>query len=455
MENGHAEAEFDGSASATAPTDARPRRSSPPGVSTSRRAGLVLIFPNRPDEAPPVWRVAHSVSVGRTREADVQLDDTRVSRRHASVEPAPGALLVRDGGSRHGTFVNGDAVAAEGTPASAGDVVRIGDALLLVVEDVERFRARPRRYDAGRLGFAETMLAGPLLAEVWDEASRASALRDPVLILGESGSGKECVARILHTARAELGPFVALNASAIPEPLFEAELFGHERGAFTGASQARLGAFREAQNGILFLDEVGELKLDLQAKLLRALDHGSVRPLGAKGDVTVNARVVSATSRDLKQACEAGDFRADLYYRLSGLVIRVPPLRERPDDIILLTLQVLRERSARLILSADAAEALVRARWEGNARQLRHAVAQAANLALSRAEDIVRFDHLPELVPLGHDADGLTLERIQGALARSAGVVAHAARALGVSRTTFYKALKRLDPASALPVSKK
>jgi DNA-binding NtrC family response regulator len=439
----------DDAASATAPTDELLRRTGLGSSRPARRAGLVQIHPSPGDAPPAVWRVAGSPCVGRGGEAEIQLADSRVSRRHATVEPRQDGFLVRDGGSRHGTFVNGKRVSGEGAVAPTGAVLRVGDVLLLAVEDVERFRARPRRTHGPSLGLAETMLAGPELAEVWDEANRAAALRDPVLILGESGSGKECVARMLHTARAEPGPFVGVNTAAIPGALFEAELFGHERGAFTGATMARAGAFREARNGVVFLDEVGDLKLELQAKLLRVLDQGHVRPLGSNGDVAVNARVISASNQELKRACELGTFRFDLYYRLSGIVIRVPALRERPGDILLLALEVLRERSPKLVLSTDAAELLVCAHWEGNARQLRHAVSYAANLALSRQEDVIQREHLPELASCGAAPGELTPERIEAAFARSGGVASHAAKSLGVSRTTLYKALKRFGMEAA------
>jgi DNA-binding NtrC family response regulator len=361
------------------------------------------------------------------------------------VEPRTGGVFVRDEGSRHGTFVNGASVSAEGTLARQGSIIRVGDTLFVAVDDVESHRARPRRYDGARLGLAENMIAGPDLAKVWDHATRVASLRDPVLILGASGSGKECVARILHAARAVPGPFVGINVTAIPETLFEAELFGHERGAFTGANTARPGAFREASGGVLFLDEVGALKLEVQSKLLRALDGQLVRPLGASRDVSVDARIVSATSVDLREASEAGEFRADLYYRLSGIVISVPPLSERPDDVMLLTLEMLRARSVRLNLSVDAAEVLALARWEGNARQLRHAIAHATSQALAAGSDELRPEHLPDLAPIQVGSDELTLERIQSAMKRSGGVAAHAAHALGISRTALYNALKRFN----------
>jgi len=404
----------------------------------------VLLHPRPVDRAPAAWRIAGSSWLGRSRQATIHVDDSRVSRRHASVELRRDGVFLRDEGSSHGTFVNATRVPLGGVVARFGDVVRIGDALLLVVADVEHSAARPRRSEGAGLGLADTLVAGPELAAVWDEARRAAALREPVLVIGETGSGKECIARMLHGERENPGPFVAMNVSAVPDALFEAELFGYERGAFTGAEMGRPGAFREARGGVLFLDEVGELKLESQCKLLRALDTGQVRPLGSKGDVAVNARVVSATSRDLEKACDTGDFRSDLFYRLSGLVIRVPPLRERRGDILLIAHEVLNQRAPGLTLSTDAAESLVLARWEGNVRQLRHAVYQAADRASRAEERSVLSQHLGSLARVEPHARELTSDRIEQALAQCGGIASHAARRLGVSRTTLYKALKRV-----------
>jgi DNA-binding NtrC family response regulator len=430
------------SESVTAPTDrgGTDRTVAPP----ARRAGLVALDARPADAAPLAWRIAGSAWLGRSRQATVHVDDARVSRRHASIEPRHDGLFLRDEGSSHGTFVNATRIPDGGIVARFGEVVRVGDVLLLVVADVERSASRPRRSEGSASGFADTLIAGPELAAVWDEARRAAGLREPVLVTGETGSGKECVARMLHGEREPRGPFVAVNVSAVPDPLFEAELFGYERGAFTGAETGRLGAFREACDGVLFLDEVGELKLENQCKLLRALDTGQVRPLGSKGEVAVRARVVSATNRDLEQACDSGDFRSDLYYRLSGLVIHVPPLRERRGDILLIARDVLNQRSPELVLSTDAAESLALARWEGNVRQLRHAVYQAVDRALHAGERVVRLEHLSSLARVEPGAQELTSDRIAQALVQCGGVASHAARRLGVSRTTLYKALKRL-----------
>jgi DNA-binding NtrC family response regulator len=236
---------------------------------------------------------------------------------------------------------------------------------------------------------------------------------------------------------------VGINVTAIPKALFEMELFGHERGAFTGATLARPGVFREASGGVLFMDEVEGLELEAQSKLLRALDRGEIRPLGANRQVAVDVRTVSATNADLREACELGTFRADLFYRLSGILIRVPSLFERPDDVILLVLELLRHRSSTLELSADVAERLATMRWKGNVRQLRAVLCHAIDRATSEGDRQLTLDHLPDLEPVGLVRDELTLGRIRSAMRRSGGVAAHAAETLGISRTALYKAMKR------------
>jgi len=430
--------------SQTAPTADSPQGS----ICSDRtrvRPGLVTLHPRSSSAAPPIWRVEREVSIGRSRDADLRPDDERISRSHARIEPRPGGFFVRDHGSRHGSFVDRQPVSAVGTLAKYGAVVRFADTLMLVVEDVEDYRSDTRRLDGARLGLSKDMIAGPKLAQVWDQATRIAQLDDPVFILGESGSGKECIARIVSAMRPRPGPFVGINVAAIPEPLFEAELFGHERGAFTGANAARNGAFRDATGGVLFLDEVGDLRLDLQAKLLRAIDLGSVRPLGSNRDVPFDVRVVAATSHDLRDAVQAGRFRLDLYYRLTGIVIRVPPLRERRDDILLLAWSMLKEQAPSLALTADAAEALVVAPWEGNVRNLRYAITHAVGEAMVLRSSRIELRHLPDLGPMHEDASRLTDERVRSAMKKSGGIASHAAELLGISRTTLYKTLRRFD----------
>jgi DNA-binding NtrC family response regulator len=408
------------------------------------RPGLVALFP-RPGHGPSEsWPLATPALVGRDRDASVRLKDNRLSRSHAMVEPRGRGVFVRDLDSRHGSFVDGERVGAEGRLARMGSVLRFGNTLLLAVDDVERYRAPPRRIEGASLGLPKAVVAGPMLAEVWDQATRIALQSEPALILGETGSGKECVARIIHTHGARRGPFVGINVAAIPATLFEAEVFGHTKGAFTGALAARPGAFVEASSGVLFLDEIGDLKPELQVKLLRAIDTGQVRPLGASRDVPVSARLVSATSRDLEQAREADQFRSDLWYRLSGLVIRVPPLRDRRDDIVLLALEMLREHPTPLQLSVDAAELLLLAAWEGNARQLRQALVRAADQARLADACEIRAEHLPDLTPVKDLKGGLTAQQIREAMLKTGGVALRAAQFLGVSRTTLYNAMARL-----------
>lgn len=413
----------------------------------ARRAGLVRLFPHRADVVPEVWRVKTAGALGRGRDAAIRLSDTRISRVHATIEPRADGVMVRDRDSRHGTYVDGKPADSAGLLARDGSIVRAGDTILLVTSDVDQHLAPPRRIAATRLGLPKDVIAGPTLAGVWDQAIRIARLSESVMILGDTGSGKECVARIVHAYGGGAGPFVGINVAAIPDALFEGELFGHDRGAFTGATGARLGAFREAADGVLFLDEIGDLRPDLQVKLLRAIDLGRIRPLGASGEVPVTARVVCATSRALDSG-DASSFRQDLWYRLSGIVIRVPPLRERREDVMLLASEILREQATELALTADAAEKLLIGAWEGNARQLRHVVARAVDLAGRRSRGKILAEDVTGVASsfgATDDAGGpLTAQRIRIALLETGGVVSRAAERLGVSRTTFYNAVKRL-----------
>jgi DNA-binding NtrC family response regulator len=432
-----------GAGSGPATTDSKTRAD---GLHTPRRLrrGLVTLFPRPPEGAPAAWRLSQPTSLGRDSEAEVRLEDGSVSRTHAMLDPRPSGVFVRDLDSRHGSFVNGSRVGPGGALAGMGSVLRFGDTLLLAVDDVERHQAAPRVIEGVTLGLPKTVVAGPLLAEVWDQAVRIASLAEPVLILGETGSGKECVARLIHAHAPRPGPFVGINVAAVPDTLFEAELFGYEKGAFTGACGARAGAFAEASGGVLFLDEIGDLKIELQAKLLRALDLGQIRRLGASQDLAVSARVVSATSCDLEDCVAHGRFRADLRYRLAALVIRVPPLRARRDDIVLLTMQLVGAMTPPLTVEADAMELLLLAEWEGNARQLRHVLVMAADQARAAGADELRPEHLPPLARPRDADEGLTEPAIHAALMKTGGVTLRAAKLLGVSRTTLYKAMARL-----------
>jgi len=432
--------------STTAPASPAFRADSRP---KPRNLGLLAIYPREVERLPETWRVRERLLLGRARDAQVMLADEAVSRRHAELEPAQAGLRVADLGSNHGTFVDGEAVGREGRVVHEGSLVRAGNTLLLVVDDVNVHAVPMRRIAADYLGLARDVIGGPLLCKVWQNAAHVADLAHPVLILGETGSGKEAVARLVHAMRATPGPFVALNLAAIPEGLFESELFGHVRGSFTGAHGPRAGALREATGGVLFIDEVADLRLDLQAKLLRAIDQMSVRPLGASGDVKISTRVIAATSQDPRKACAEGRFREDLYYRLSGVVLEVPPLRERRADIPAMAAFFLARECPELRLSVRAAETLALAHWRGNVRELYHAMARASVVARSSGSTEVLPEHLPELdVFEAPDETPLTPDAIELALQGAGGNASVAARTLGVSRSTLYNVLKRqgIDP---------
>jgi two-component system response regulator HydG len=291
--------------------------------------------------------------------------------------------------------------------------------------------------------------------------ARVAAADAPVLITGETGSGKELVARSIHRHGARrAGPFVALNCAAIPEHLLESELFGHVRGAFTGADAARVGLLVAAHGGVLFLDEIGELPLSLQPKLLRALEQHCVRPVGATQEVSFDARIVAATNCDLEAAVEEGRFREDLLYRLDVLRVEVPPLRARGSDVLLLGQQFIRhsaERAGKAVigLSRGAAEKLLAYGWPGNVRELDNCIERA--VALTEHEQILVEDlperireHRPahvlvagedpsELVPL-EEVERRYIARVLEAVGENK---TQAARILGLDRKTLYRKLDR------------
>jgi len=246
--------------------------------------------------------------------------------------------------------------------------------------------ARLKKKSEGRLTFSD-LIAGPSMQRVVALGKRAASSQIPVLIEGESGVGKELIARAIQGESDRAGkPFVTVNCGAIPENLVESILFGHEKGSFTGAVEKRIGKFQEADGGTLFLDEVGELPLEVQVKLLRALQEGEIDPIGAKRPVKVDIRIISATNRDMIELVKSGRFREDLFYRLNVFPIWVPPLRQRPEDIPELAYHFLARFAAEegkrvTSISPEAMELLTKYSWPGNVRQLENAVFRAVVLA--------------------------------------------------------------------------
>ncbi len=277
----------------------------------------------------------------------------------------------------------------------------------------------------------------------------------PVLILGPSGSGKEMIARLIHlwSPRAG-GPLVATNCAGLPESLIESELFGHTKGAFTGAAQARQGVFRAAHGGTLFLDEIGELPLHVQPKLLRALESGEITPVGSDTPVTVDARLVAATNRDLAEAVAQGRFREDLYYRINVVELAVPPLGERIDDVLPLAQRFASELAGSPVrLSPQAVECLLAYPWPGNVRELRNAIQRACLLCRG---DVILPEHLPPRIAApgaqatAPPASVGRLSQVEQAtilatLAECQGNRTHAAKRLGISRRALIYKLRAIE----------
>ena len=295
-----------------------------------------------------------------------------------------------------------------------------------------------------------------------DLLSQASLVADSdasVLIHGESGTGKELLAQGVHAAsrRAER-PFLAVNCSAIPEPLLESELFGHSKGSFTGATSSHRGLFQAADGGTLFLDEIGDMPISLQVKLLRVLQERQVRPVGSTDSLSVDVRIVSATHRDLQEAMKEGIFREDLYYRLNVVMLEVPPLRERREDIPLLArhfLQKVAEANAKKVreFSPEAMELLVSASWPGNVRQLYNLVEQTVVLATTPVIPVVLVekalrDKPGEILSFAEARNRFERDYLAQILQITAGNVAEAARLAKRNRTEFYRLLRRhqLEP---------
>lgn len=327
----------------------------------------------------PKLRVVYSPSTGLTRHrayplaigttplgrelpnADgIEIQDRRISRVHALLQVSSElACSVIDKGSKNGTFVNRQPVTgAIGWQLQDGDVLRAGDSFLIS-------RSEPLHSVDGEI--AALIGVSPAMMSLRCEIRRLASDLATVLILGETGTGKELVAQALHTCSSRTGEFIAVNCAAIPETLAESELFGHVAGAFTGA-KGHLGYFRAAHKGTLFLDEIGELPLPLQAKLLRALQDRAVIPVGAVKPVPCDVRLVAATHRDLTAAVASNQFREDLYARLAGILLPLPALRERREDILLLLAHAL--GNAKPELPPDLIEALLLYPWPRNVREV-------------------------------------------------------------------------------------
>lgn len=380
---------------------------------------------------------------GSSRRADLVIRDRTVSGRHCELALRDGGVSVRDLGSRNGTYVGGARVEQAWSPE--GTTILIGQTSIVctsVVDDGDEELGDPLAGIAG---------GSTVMRRLAVTVRRLANLSAPVLIRGESGVGKELVARALHDEGARRsGPFVALNAATIPRELVETELFGHERGSFTGAVNKRLGAFTEAEGGTLFLDEIADLALDAQPKLLRALDGYEVRGVGAAGSGRrTNVRIVTATHVPLVERVRGNQFRKDLYHRLEVFVLELPPLRDRRGDVLPIAKALLSRMDAEYgprSLSPTAVAELAGHSWPGNVRELQATLMRAAVYAKAKGNALIDVEAIRRSIRHPDQRGGggpMPLAKVRELMAAHNRNVSAAARAAGMPRTTFRKLLVR------------
>jgi transcriptional regulator with GAF, ATPase, and Fis domain len=334
-----------------------------------------------------------SIVVGK-RGADLAIDHPSVSRRHLEVRRTREGLELTDLGSTNGTFIGGARVRS--AIVEPGTVVRAGDVELLVAVELADVVIPPSEEERFGIVVGKSLP----MRRIFGVLERVARTQASVLLMGETGTGKDALARSLHLrSKRESGPFEVVDCGAVAASLIESELFGHERGAFTGAVSSRAGAFERAAGGTLFLDEIGELALELQPKLLRVLEARELRRVGGNKVLTSDARIVAATTRDLRREVARGTFREDLYFRLAVVPVEVPPLRARLDDLAMLARKLLDSiaEPGELELSRESLAILRSYDWPGNVRELRNVLERAAHLSLGvGARSLVLTDVPPE-----------------------------------------------------------
>jgi DNA-binding NtrC family response regulator len=378
--------------------------------------------------------------LGSSRTADVRVDDRTVSARHVRLDATPAGICVEDLESRNGVYVGGARVSGARLAGSPSSFV-IGRTTVTVRDLKELRGAGPLRVDPipGLIGSSFPMRRLAL------EVRRCAALRAPVLLQGESGSGKDVVARAIHQLSRREGLFVPLNVATIPTALADAELFGHLRGAFTGAVATRPGAFEEAHRGTLFLDEIADLELPIQAKLLRIVEDQKVRPVGGAQMRDVDVRVVSATWAPLEDRVATAQFREDLYHRISTFVVRLPPLRARKSDIPALARALLfriRDEVGEKRLGSSALARLVAHSWPGNVRELASVLYRAAVSTEGEQMEATEVD-TALFCPAKARPRALSAGEATALLDEHDGNVSAASRSAGVPRSTFRSWLER------------
>ena len=392
-------------------------------------------------------RINTAILIGTADHCDLQLTDPTVSRRHVTIEPTAEGVRLRDERSKNGIFVDELRVRDVEIPISTR--VRVGQTVVRI--DPERFAEPSAAVRDMPDAFGRFLGKSAALATTYERLARATASDVTVLLEGDSGTGKEVLAEAIHEMGARKnGPFIVVDCGSIPETLIEAELFGHEAGAFTGAGESRPGAFEAANGGTIFLDEIGELPLAMQTRLLRALDRKQVRRLGGTAFYEVDVRVIAATNRDLDHEVEEGRFRLDLFHRIAVALIRVPPLRERPEDIEFLARKFL-ERLGKPseILTRETVARMNQYGWPGNVRELRNYIERLAVMG-EAAEGLDGHNSDVELTPVDlarlsyREARAKVLENftknyLAEVLKNCGGNVSKAARTAGIARRYFYR----------------
>jgi DNA-binding NtrC family response regulator len=397
---------------------------------------------------------ADQISVGTAAPSELRLTDPAVSRFHLEVRASDSGIALVDHGSTNGTWVG--AVRVERAVVPPGTAVRLGATLLHLAETAP---VQVEVHGAERLG--ELVGRAAVMRRLMARVAKAAQSDVSVLINGESGSGKELVARALHQLGPRRdGPLVTIDCGSLPATLVASELFGHEKGAFTGADRARAGAFEAAAGGTVFLDEIGELQPAVQATLLGVLERRRLRRLGGRAEIPVDVRVIAATHRDLRGEVNRGEFRLDLFYRLAVVQIAVPPLRERAEDIPLLVEHFLREagwtQPLSTLISPAVMAGLCRQHFAGNVRELRNLVEAA--VAMGEAPTMAAAETAPAQAALSIDLSGAykdararVLDEFEARyladlLARADGNISAAARLARMTRSHLHELLQKHKP---------
>ena len=422
-----------------------------------RRCRLVVV--SGPCTGAELTSEKERIRVGTHLSNDLVLDERTVSRHHFEIVYTDKGYLLLDLASTNGTFLDGRRVERAYLPSGAA--IKVGSSTLSFAPVNEEISVEPEREAelGGMLGHSVKM------RQIFGLIKKIAPMDVSVIVEGETGTGKELAARAIHElSPRRKEPFLVVDCGAIPPNLIESEFFGHEKGAFTGASAARPGVFERANGGTIFLDEIGELRLDLQPKLLRVLENGEVRRIGANELVQVDVRVIAATNRDLVKEAAEGNFREDLYFRLSVINIQMPPLRQRGEDIVHLVRSYLGSpdivgKHGRKRLSAEAMALLKSYAWPGNVRELINVLSHVLTFADG---ELVGVEHLPARLR-GHEQSAplpfnehlsfkeakdqvlahFEREYLDSLLKRCSGNVSQAARESGLHRKSIERLVKK------------